>query len=331
MTNRLTDAEIADLVARFDTMSMGEWDRDAVERAAAGLGRPSGSDGTSRLTFVGPLPHGRSRAHRGHVLGSPREGCFTSLECDLARGEDVAVVEAVFRTVKTAVEARMGPAPIVRSPGPVLRWRRPETLLEIEWDRNGVQLRLLATKVVEKHEHALAEWGERDDCVAELGVWQGYIHRHPGLLDAFIPGVRRAETWEELGRGLRETLEALLTDLGRLDEDFHMVIQPTDEDAEGFVQFACGPDELTLEAADGVLAPLPGSRTGPQLGSGPSRLAEIRIPNPRPSDAEPAAQALVRALRAQNLNLDDLGHMAWLSLEGDYAPHLIGLGLPEIS
>jgi hypothetical protein len=331
MTNRLTDAEIAVLVARFDTMSMGDWDRHTVERVAADLGWTSGSESSYGLTFVGPLPRGRGYAYRGHPFGTPRES-FSSLECDLAVTDDQAVVEAVFRAARRAVEARVGPAPIMRSPGPVLRWRRPETLLEIEWAGDRVVLRLLATKVVEKYERELAEWGERDDCVAELGVWQGYIHRHPQLRDVFIPGVRLAGTWEELGRGLRETLEALLRDLGRLDESFHMIIRPVDEDVEGFAQFACGPDELSLEAPDGALAPLSQtpSGAGPQRGSGPGGLAEIRIPNPGPDDAEPAARALIRALRVQNLNLQDLGHMAWLSMEGDHGPHLIGLGLPEI-
>ncbi|MGW1998180.1 DUF6301 family protein [Embleya sp. NPDC001921] len=329
MTVRLTDAEIDDLVARFDVMSAGEWDRGAVERVTADLGWTPRSEDRHGLTFVGPLPGGWNYAYRGHVLGSPREGCFTSLECDLARTDDVVVLGAVFAAANGAAEARMGPAPIRRGPGPVLRWRREETLLEIEWTRGRVRLRLLAAKVVESHEHQLAEWGERDDSVAELGVWQGYIRRHAALRNTFIPGGRRAETWDELARWLGETLEALVTDMGRLDDSLDMVIRPADDDDPRFVQFSCAADELHLEAADGARKTLSESEVGWRLGTGPVRLPEIRIPNPRPSDAEPAARALVHALRAQDVRLEDLVHMVWLR-ESDHSPNMHGLGLPEV-
>ncbi|MFI6978876.1 hypothetical protein ACIBSV_09785 [Embleya sp. NPDC050154] len=330
MTVRLTDAEIDDLVARFDVMSMGEWDRGAVERVTADLGWTLRSEVRHGLTFVGPLPGGWNYAHRGHVLGSPGEGCFTSLECDLARTDDDGVLGAVFKAANGAAEARMGPAPIRRGPGPVLRWRREETLLEIEWTRDRVRLRLLATKVVEHHEYQLAEWGERDDSVAELGVWQGYLYRHAALRKAFTPGVRQAETWDEFGRWLGETLKALVTDMGRLDDSLDMVIRTSDDDDSRFVQFSCSAEELHLEAADGARKALLESGTGWQFGTGPVRLPEIRVPNPGPGDAEPAARALVHALRAQDVRLEDLVHMVWLRGESDHAPNMHGLGLPEI-
>lgn len=37
-TTRVTETEIEELIRRFDALDMGEWDRAAVERAAAQLG-----------------------------------------------------------------------------------------------------------------------------------------------------------------------------------------------------------------------------------------------------------------------------------------------------
>ncbi|MFI6583000.1 hypothetical protein [Embleya sp. NPDC050493] len=327
MTIRLTDAEIDYLAFRFDVMSLGAWDRSAVEGAIDGLGWTSHSEERHGSTFAGPLPGGWSHAYRGHVLGSPQEGCFTSLECDLACTEDVAVLEAVFTAARKAVEARRGPAPIRRGPGPVLRWRREDTLMEVEWSGRRVLLRLLAARVVEKHEYELAGRNERDQCVAELGVWQAYILRHPDMKGAFAPRGRRPETWEELGRWLSETLAALLTDLGRLDEQLDLVIRPADDD-QRFVQLSCDAGELHLDAGSGRFEPAGETPPGRLPGAGVGRRYEIRIPNPRPDDAEPAARALLHALRAQNVNLEDLGHEAWLR-RSDYATNLHGLGLVE--
>jgi hypothetical protein len=328
MTIRLTDAEIDHLVPRFQALGMGEWDRSAVERATAGLGWRLRSEDDTELTFDGPLPGGRTFAYRGHVHGSPREGCFTLLECELARTEDEAVLEAVFEAGRVAVEACIGPAPIRRGRGPVLRWRREETLLELEWDRGAVRLGLLSAAVVENHEYQVSRWSERDDAVAELGVWQAFGLGRAGMEDVFLPGGRRAQSWEEFGWWLKETLSAMVTDMGRLDDELVLVMRPNmDEDNPYLVQLICNGRLLHLEASTAVLSP----RTLAELGWRPGPEVEFHVldfPHPQPRDAEPAARMLVDTLRAQDVHLDELRHMAWLN-RSDCMLNLYGLGLPR--
>ncbi|MFI6985274.1 DUF6301 family protein [Embleya sp. NPDC050154] len=329
MTVRLTDAEIDDLVPRFEALDLGEWDRSAVERAAADLGWTLRSGDDRGLRFEGPLSGGWTFAHRGHVHGSPREGCFTLLECELARTEDQAVLGAVFEVGRRAVEARVGPAPIRRGPGPVLRWRREETLLELEWGRGAVRLALLAAVVVENHEYQVSRWSERDDAVAELGVWQALGLGRAGMEDVFLPGGHQAQSWEEFGRELEETLSAMVGDMGRLDDELVLVMRPrTDEDNPNPVQLICNGRLLHLEASTAVLSP----STLAGLGWRPGPEAEFHIldlPHPRPRDAVSAARMLVATLRAQDVQLDDLRHTAWLN-RSDCMLILYGLGLPSL-
>lgn len=329
MTIRLTDAEINQLAPRFQALDLGEWDRSAVERAAADLGWTLRSGDDTELTFEGPLSGGRTFAHRGHVHGSPREGCFTLLECELARAEDEAVLGAVFEAGREAVEACVGPAPIRRGPGPVLRWRREETLLELEWDRGAVRLALLAAAVVEHHEYKVSRWSERDDAVAELGVWQALGLGRAGMEDVFLPGDHQARTWEEFGLGLKETLSAMVTDMGRLDDELVLVMRPsTDEDDPNPVQLTCNGRLLHLEASTAGLSP----STLAGLGWRPGPEAEFHVldfPHPQPADTVPAARMPVDTLRAQDVQLDDLRHMAWLN-RSDCMLILYGLGLEPL-
>ncbi|MFI6583044.1 DUF6301 family protein [Embleya sp. NPDC050493] len=328
MTIRLTDAEIKDLVSRFHALDMGEWDRSAVERATAGLGWVLRSDDGGGLRFDGPLPDGWNFANQGHVHGSPREGCFTSLECELANTEDEAVLGAVFKAAREAAETWNGPAPIRRGPGPVLRWRRADTLLEIEWTTDAVQLQLLSAAVVENHEYQLSKWSERDDSVAELGVWQAFGNGHAGMEGAFIPGGHRARTWEEFGEWLRQTLAEMVTDMGRLDEELVLVMRPAaDEDDPRVVQLICNARLLHMEASIGTLDPQTLAGLGWQVGPEDGFL-ESDVPHPQRRDAEPAARMVVDTLRAHDVRLDDLRHTAWLN-RSDCMLNLYGLGLPR--
>ncbi|MFI1582719.1 TY-Chap domain-containing protein [Embleya sp. NPDC020630] len=329
MTIRLTDAEINHLVPRFQSLDLGEWDRSAVERATAGLGWTVRSGDDTWLRFEGPLSDGWAFASRGHDHGSPREGCFTLLECQLAHTEDKTVLEAVFEAGRKAIEACIGPAPIRRGPGPVLRWRREETLLELEWGRDEVRLALLSAAVVENHEYQVSRWSERDDAVAELGVWQAFGLGRAGMKDVFLPGGRLAQSWEEFGPWLEETLSAMVRDMGRLDDELVLVMRPsTDEDNPNVVQLICNGRMLHLEASTAVLSPSTladlGWRRGPE-----AEFHVLDFPHPQSRAAESAARTLVDTLRAQDVHLDDLRHRAWLN-RSDCMLFLHGLGLETL-
>ncbi|WP_329520260.1 DUF6301 family protein [Spirillospora sp. NBC_01491] len=328
MSIRLTNAEIDHLVHRFDILDLEQWDRGAMERAAAGLGWRLRSELAEGLTFIGPLPDGWNFAYRGHVHGSPREGAFTMLECELARTGETAVLTEVFLAAKAAAEKRIGPAPIWRGPGPVLRWRRPETLLEIERTGNTVRLRLLPADVAENHEYQLAKWGERDDAVAEIGVWQATTTEGAALEGVFVPGGHLAETWDEFGEWLEETLAALSGAMGPLDQEVVLVMAPVTDRYPGFVQLRCDARLLHLEAGTEGLDPRKAAELGWQQDDAENLVHVIDFGHPRPSDIEAAARVLVNTLRVQDVPLDDLHCTAWLG-KGGYSLDLYGLGIPQ--
>ncbi|MFF7250314.1 hypothetical protein ACFZBU_41335 [Embleya sp. NPDC008237] len=213
--------------------------------------------------------------------------------------------------------------------GPVLRWRREETLLELEWSSEDVRLALLSAAVVENHEYQVSRWSERDDAVAELGVWQALGLDRVGMEDVFIPGDQQAQTWEEFVLGLEETLSAMVWDMGRLDDELVLVMRPeTDEDNPNVVQLICNGRLLHLEASTAVLSP----STLAGLGWRPGPEADFHVldfPHPHPRDAVRAARTLVDTLRAQDVQLGDLRHTAWLN-RSDCMLILYGLGLETL-
>ena len=330
MAESLSDDEIDDLVRRLEAVDMGAWDRAAVDRAAAELGwrlapehRRSIAD---ELVFQASFSAGRGFAHSNSSIVRPDDREFESFGYLLAEGNDREMLTRVFQKAREAAERRLHPAPIHGGPGPWLRWRRPNSLLEIERTSRDVVLRLRSTQVVEDDEYRACKWGDRDFAVGAIGVWMS-VGRHESLEGMMVPGGFDAGTWSEFQAWLAETLRALTGDMPCLRDDVVMVLSPGDE-SDRFVQLTIDEEGLLhLEAARRPEDVHTLTALGWEVDAPNDVNPSKDFPAPSGQEVNTAAQLLVRTLRTFGVDLSELRHEAWLT-RSDHRLELLGIGVP---
>ncbi|WP_026413266.1 TY-Chap domain-containing protein [Actinomadura oligospora] len=316
-----TDDQARDLVRRFATLDMTGWDDPAFDRAAAHLGwRPKdaaeGRGSRSEDYDAGPgtsyglFFRGGADHHETRVLVRVGEG------------------DELFLRVRSALMDELGAPSIMRGPGPLLRWRGPVRLLELERIGDGAFLTARPTEAVENDEYRTAKWAEPEDGLGLLGHWQ-VVGRGPELDGLFLPGGYWADDWTEFEERLATTLHSVVRDFALMDGPGHFtVVVRTPEDH--YVQWTTHPD-WTLE----IHASLTGDRdsawadTMTGLGWLLSDVTEDdfcvtrEFPALDDEDAKTAARMLVGALRSHGVAFEDLWHEV-ISPNVD----LLGIGIP---
>ncbi|WP_067485983.1 hypothetical protein [Actinomadura hibisca] len=318
---RLPDAEIKALIRRFAALDMGDWDRAAVDRAAAVLGWKVAA-GRGAVALHGGLPTGPGHAYPDELSEPPRQHGYESFSCPLARGRDRPALNEAFRTARRLAEDLLGPAPLRGGPGPWLRWRRPVSLLELERTASSVEVCLRPAEVVEADEHRAVEWGDRDIAAEVVGIWLGETP-HPSCAETSLPGHCVAESWKELREWLEETLRTLVEDLPALDDPTVVSLVSADASDPHQVRFLVdGGSPLRLEATS--TARLREERSWRE---NDGRTLTAEFPSPHRVHIRAAAEILVDALRTYGLPLETLRYRA--SMRG-CRPHLYTMGVDRL-
>ncbi|MEV4253086.1 hypothetical protein AB0J52_07930 [Spirillospora sp. NPDC049652] len=317
-----TDDQVRELVRRFTALDMTGWDDPAFDRALARLGwQPTpdaGRQGVRSEEYDTGLGTGRARvARHGADDGE------TGLHVRVGEGDEL------FLRVRSALVDELGAPSIMRGPGPLLRWRGPVRLLELERIHDGVHLSVRPTEAVENDEYRTAKWAEPEDGLGRLGYWQ-VVGSGPDLDGLLIPGGYWADDWTEFEGRLATTLRSVVEDFRLMDFPtyFTVVVHASDHH---FVQWTTDRDwTLHLEAA---LTGDPGSAwadamtgLGWQIPDLPDDFscATREFPTLGPEEAERAARMLVGALRSYGVAYEDLWHQV-ISPDLD----LLGIGIPS--
>ncbi|MCP2342823.1 TY-Chap domain-containing protein [Actinomadura rupiterrae] len=316
-----TDDQIRELVHRFATLDMTGWDDAAFDRAAAHLGwRPAASVPEWRRsdelydTGLG-TDHGSFARH-----GSGSEESRISVR--VGEGDEL------FLRMRAALQRRLRKPSVMRGPGPLLRWRGPVRLLELERMSDAAYLTVRPTEPVENDEYRTAKWAEPEDGLGLLGYWQ-VVGRGPELEGAFFPGGYYADDWDEFEERLARTLESVVGDYGLLEKDGHFTVV-VHAPGDRFVQWTTGLDwSLYIEAGkppghggawvDAMTElgwPMADSaRNEPTVGH--------EFPVVGAEEAATAARMLVGALKSHGVDFEGLWY-APISAD----PDLLGIGLP---
>ncbi|MEW2352625.1 hypothetical protein [Spirillospora sp. NPDC029432] len=214
---------------------------------------------------------------------------------------------------------------MMRGPGPLLRWRRPVQLLELEHVGGHTSLRVSPTDAVDRHEHLWSEWAEPEYRLELFGHWQ-VLGRGWG----WAPGDHLADDWPEFERQLAATLLSVVQDFALLDvPDRFTVVVCTPEDFR-FVQWTTFEDWTLHLQARIPENPAPGwSETMAELGWRPPDHHDLDgllvrdFPALGWEEAGTAARMLVGALQSYDVAFEDLWHEV-ISPDVD----LVALGLP---
>ncbi|MFC4907682.1 TY-Chap domain-containing protein [Actinomadura gamaensis] len=321
-----TSDQLPELARRFAALDMTGWDDAAFDRAVTHLGWRRTQDGSEGGT---PLRTDREEYETGLGTGP---GLLARHGSDDERtGISVRVGEAgeFFPRLRAALEDALGAPSIMRGPGPLLRWRGPVRLLELERLGDDAYLRIVPTEAVENDEYRTAKWAEPEDGLEQLGYWQ-IVGRGPELAGLFLPGGYYAEDWAEFENRLATTFSSILNDFSLLEkrDDFTVVVRTPGE--HGFVQWTTDRDwGLHIEAAippdhdpawretmTGLGWPLDDTPEG-------EFCVADDFSEPGTDEANIAARMLVGALKSYGFPFEDLWYER---ISRD--PDLLGIGLP---
>jgi hypothetical protein len=181
----LADDQVRELVRRFAALDMTAWDDAAFDRALATLGwRPTQASAEERKqsrryprlwNYEDFRPGCKGESHEqydtglGTGLGEvARHGSDIGSEISVSVGEG----EELFRRLRAALEETLGPPSIMRGPGPLLRWRHPVRLLELEHAGGRTSLRVSPTDAIDRDEHLTSTWAESEAALEQIGYWQ---------------------------------------------------------------------------------------------------------------------------------------------------------------
>ncbi|GAA2726132.1 TY-Chap domain-containing protein [Actinocorallia aurantiaca] len=327
----LDDDQVRELVRRFVAIEMGGWDDAAFGRALEVLGWRAAEYSDEELEWQRRRrrPSGREEYETG--LGTGR-GVFARhgagderSQISVRAGEG----EELFRRLRSAIEDELGVPSVMRGPGPSLRWRGKDRLLELEHGRLGVYLELRPLEAVENAEYQVAKWGEAEDGLGPLGYWQ-VVNWKEGEADLFVPGGYFADGWAEFEERLAKTLVAVVRDFALLGDlgDFVVVVRAPGD--RRFVQWYASGPMLWIEAgipdeSDAAWsAAMAESGWLPSDSEGSGKLLVIReFPVLGDEEAATAAHMLVGTLQSYGAAFEDL----WYELISPDV-HLLGIGLP---
>lgn len=318
------DDWIHELAHRFATLDMTGWDDAAFDRARAHLGWQPRRYTTEEQELRQAHPElVRSQEEFDTGSGSGT-GRFARRGAEDA-GSRISLAAGgaeAFPRLRSALEELLGPPFSMRGPGPVLRWRDPVRLLELEHD-GGARLTIRPTDPVEADEYQASKWAEPEDGLQELGYWLA-----PGPEMDFVPGGYFAQDWAQFEQWLATTLRSVIGDFALLDPDTHFTVAVRTPSGH-CAQWTTLPGwSLRLEARD---PDVPGWRQS---------MAELGWQPPGPDDepdwlvrehpvvddqaAATAARMLVGALRSYG---DPFEELWYLLISPDI--HLLGIGLPD--
>lgn len=334
----LTADQVGELARRFATLDMTGWDDAAFDRALTHLGwRPTRASAEEReqsrtyprlWDYEDFRPGCKGESHEAYDTGlgtglgqMARHGSDIGSEISVPVGEG----QEVFRQLRAALEEILGAPSIMRGPGPLLRWRHPVRLLELEHAGDHTSLRVSPTDAVDRDEHLASNWGEPEYVLEQIGYWQVL-----GRGWDWAPGGSWADDWPEFEERLATTLRSVVRDFALLDiPDRFTVVVCTPQDRR-FVQWTTFEDQTLHLQARIPDDPDPGwSEAMAELGWQPpdDRALEGLLVRDFPAfdwqHANTAAHMLVAALRSYDVPFEDLWHEV-ISPDVD----LLGIGLP---
>jgi hypothetical protein len=332
------DDQLRELARRFAALDMAGWDEAAFDRAIDHLGfrpprEPAGEGRRSRYPRLWnyedyrPGCDGESHEMYDTGLGTgpgevARHGSEIGSEISVAVGEG----EEVFHRLRSALEEVLGPPSVMRGPGPLLRWRHPVRLLELEHADGFTSLRVSPTDAVERDEHLSANWAEAEDGLEQLGYWQIL-----GRGWDWAPGGYWADDWDQFEERLAVTLRSVVRDFALLDVPGPFTVVVCTPGEYQFVQWSTFEDRtlhIETHVPPGDSAPA-WSEAMAELGWRPPASADFGdlltrdFPTLGWPEAETAAGMLVGALKAYGVDFEDLWHEV-ISPNVD----LLGIGLP---
>ncbi|MEU4332542.1 TY-Chap domain-containing protein [Nonomuraea dietziae] len=325
------DAQLRELVRRFATLDLAGWDDASFDRAREHLGWQAAVYSPEQEARRARFPRLYSAEEYDTALGA-ESGTFARHGADDVRTRvslRAGQGDELFLALRSLLEELLGPPSLLRGPGPLLRWRGPVRLLELERVRGTAYLRACPAEAIEKDEYRTAQWAEAEDGLGQLGYWQ-MIGRRPEATDLFIPGGYAANDWAEFEERLAETLRSVVADFALLAPSSHFTAVIRTPRERAYAQWTTDPAwGLEIQAA----IPAEPSPTWESdligLGWSPPDSPDTegrlirRFPVLGPEEAQTAARLLVAALRTYGVPFADLSQLV-------ISPpvHLLGLGLP---
>ncbi|MFC9971136.1 hypothetical protein ACFVH6_09570 [Spirillospora sp. NPDC127200] len=328
-----TDDQIRELVRRFTCLEVNGWDEAAFDHARAHLGWSPAQYSAREQEWAARFPNLRRGEEYDTGLGTGR-GSFTRSDTMYDRpsiqvrvGQD----DDLFRSLRSALEESLGSPSIMRGPGPLLRWRGSDRLLELERIRGSSYLAVRPTEAVEADEYQTAKWAESEDGLGQLGYWQ-VTGRGPEMMGTFIPGGYWVDSWEKFQEELAETLRSVVQDFTLLDGPGHFTVVVHTPGDRRFVQWTTHDPDWTLE----IQAAIPPNadsawkanmaEAGWLAASDPSVKDHVLVrlfPDLDMEGAATASRMLVDALCSYDVPFEDLWHQV---ISPDV--RLLGIGLP---
>ncbi|WP_433574089.1 hypothetical protein [Nocardia brasiliensis] len=257
-------------------------------------------------------------ARRSRVEGVRRSAQLAS------RLDAEELVEVLLAARETAFDA-LGPQYLFGGPGPWYRWQVENVLVQLEHEDWGVQLSLLPKEDTERSESEACEWGDRDQMVAEIGLWVAEFD-NGGVWDGYSPGGKLAPDWGAFEEWAAETLHSLESDFTILDMGLSILVTSMQNDVRS-IRLRVEPGRIT------AVASLPHDMDGQVLGSlgwcagEDGAWCAVRS-TPSWQDVQELAHLVGATLRAYGL---ELGRVRY-STECRYSSrvHLLGLGVGRL-
>ncbi|RSN68561.1 MULTISPECIES: hypothetical protein [Actinomadura] len=328
-----TDEQIQGLVKKFVALDLRKWDDAEIDQALAFLGwrraqgkvrgypvsycyedYAAGCHGETHEMYDTGLGPGEVARHGGEY-GS-------EISVGVGKGDDV------FGLVREALVDFLGPPSITRGPGPLLRWRDPLRMLEVDRCGEHSTLRVVPTEAVDLEEWRTSKWADEDTGLELLGSWQMV---GPGA--EWFPGGFWSEEddWGQFENRLAVILQSVVEELPLLGVSQHFTVVVHLPNEVGFVQWTTYDDwTLRIEASVPRPSPRPGwAEEMAELGWRPweedlSLLLVREFPTVGWQEAKTAARMLVGALRSYGGDFEDLWHQV---ISPDI--WLLTIGLPD--
>lgn len=318
----LTDDPMRELVRRFVALDMTGWDDAAFDRALAHLGWSPAKDSAEGWRPKGEWFDTDLGTGSGTFSRHGADDDQTGIRVRVGDGDEV------FRKVRAALEEELGAPTVMRGPGPLLRWRGPVRLLELERFSGTTYLEVKPAEGVENSEYRTAKWAEPEDGLGVLGYWQ-IVGRVPEAEGMSIPGGYWADGWKEFEDRLTTTLWSVVEDFALMDgpDDFITVVQTP---GDCFVQW-CTLSGWSLRIEARILSERDAAWTDAMTALG-WEVADVPATEPTVAhefgtlgrdEAATAARMLVGALQAGGVAFEDLWHQV-IAPDVD----LLGIGIP---
>src|SRR3954469_13205210 len=155
---------------------------------------------------------------------------FTRFRDQVTDGRQTVAVDAdlaeFHRLVAIGTEVMGYEPPIWGGPGPFVRWRQPDTSLEITYDAGRVDLACFDT---DSHEHDWVkgvEWG--DGIHDPYPLWMA-AGGHESLGGMTFPGGRVVFGWDQFEEALGILLASLVHDVPAMGDAMSLILCPRNE------------------------------------------------------------------------------------------------------